>query len=731
MTLASAPDRSIAFLRDVVGYGRLPGETSRIESLAGLSVVERATVLAWYWPQRGYREGFDPFAEFAAVSRSRDGERIAQLQLRTLAASRFEGFIRSASTAGGRLPDEVVGAMCWRSTCSGDRLIGVLEGAHGLTFDQFLNATRAVGLQYIDPLDGASVVSSWTSAAAEMGVAAQELLVTPVEQAMALARSALGNTATDAPPRWLQPTERPFDLASVRSALEDRERLADRSRIGQVVADLVVGPESPDHALAVELLANLLTGISNDQFQLLTDRLQLAARYLDTLPIGLGNVDQGFGWLLMDRAKLAERVDEALEELASVSATRATIRKRFNWGEDRSPIPRPGDTYTAPAPGTRYRSLYEALATITVQAPAFEIDTKALRMRTPTAWVDLPPSAVRDRAWWSGSGRSVTGRPQVRAWWAAGFGTPKLATNDDGLVALVQFPSLPGREDWLRKNPVEERLARGRYIVPPARNTPYHAALTYDGPSVWHMDNEQIRSLRTSLTGASPVVAAQRSGEDNEEATSEVGRSDAEQIDLLVTHLRQQGESSRRGIETLFATEMASLSDDLDMAKWLPNILAKARRQGLIANIGTRKQPRWVAAGSSAHLAARLSKVLGQGEHGNQSTKVTPPKLAPGEPVPEYLYRDAIHHVFPNLTPEPLPLETPAVRQWHDQPFLTDAGMSAVLAGRSLSNKGIEALLTTIDLKREADSDAAASVAGAFDGEVSPLDEDAILALLE
>lgn len=734
LTLASDLERSIAYLHDVVGYGRLPGESSRLESFAKLSCLARATVLAWYWPRRGYGEGFDPFAEFHAVSQSLHGARDAQLSLRALAADRFEGFLVSAFAATMRMPDEIAGAVCWRSTCSGDRLIGVLDGTQGFTFEQFLAAARTLGLRYIDPVDDASVVSSWTSAPAEIRRSATEFLEAPVNLALALARNSLldrflHDETAEASQVWQRLMERrPVDLTSARSALEDHGRLDDSSQIGLVVADLVVGHDDANHAPAVELLNGLLADISDDQAQLLADSLQSAARYLDTVPIDPGAVDQGFGWFLLDRADLGERVDEALAELGSISAARATIRKRFDWSEDRPSIYRPGDTYTAPALGTRYRGLYEALATTAVQVPTLDVDPAAFRIRTARGWIDLPPSAIRDRAWWSGSGQSVTGRPQVRAWWAAGYGSPKLATNDDGLIVSAQFPPLPGREDWLQEHSTEERLASGRYTVPPAPNTPYHAAFTYGGPSVWQMDNEQFAALRTSLTGSRPATAPDRSENSSEEAqSSETVRTDADQIGLLVQHLRQHGESGRREIEALFATQTAKLSDDLDLAKWLPNLLAKARRQRRIANIGTRKQPRWVAAGTAEHLATQLSNVLGQDEHGNQVAKITAPKLAPAEPVPARLYRDVIRHAFPGLTPEPLPPGAFKVGVHNGDKFLTDEAMSAVLAGRTLTDNGVAALLKTIALWHEAAWDAAAAAA-APDSDDMGIDEDEILA---
>ncbi len=750
LQLATRTDRSIAFLHDVVGYGVLPGEISDVESLSGLSVDQRALVLAWYWPQRGFDHGFDPFAEFRAASQRDLAQADLHLQVRSLVGSRVLWFLAMGGIAAGRPIDEVLGAVCWRATCSGDALLEVVEGARGLDFRQILEVAEALGLRYVDPLDDDTSVSSWATAASEMREQVADRVRAIVEFTLGVASrefakriSRIGDDkgARDALLRrfeWFLPdlsgaifgmTDSAL-VGSARAAFEDRERLADRSRIGEIVADLPVGSHAEVRGQNAELLGSLMEGIDSNQAHLVAEGFESAARRIEQLPLEGASIGQGYGWLLMDRLELGGRIDSALAALDSIAEARGTIRKVFGTGERRS-TGRPGDVYVAPAPATRYRALYEALATTADPQPILTIDPIEHRIHTTTrGWIDLPSSAVRDLGWWSGSGQSSTGRPQVRAWRAAGYDTPTLLTNDDGLVVFAQFPALPGRDEWLRANEEAERLRRGQFTVPAPSNTPLHAVDSYGGPPVWRMDDEQLAALRLSVTRPAIPTAADRPEPEKLTHASKPS-SDADRIARLVDYLREQGESDRREIESLFTSHEASLSADLDVAKWLPNLLTKASRKGQIANIGSRSQPRWVAAGTPAHLAARLTRVLEHDKNGERTSKRAIPKLAPGDPVPADLYQDVIRHAFPTATPEPLP---PGATPTHTEPngaaILTEAGINAVLAGRQLTETGIEALLTTIYLKKEADWDATTAAAGTADqipGGLK-LDENAIFA---
>ncbi|WP_353709413.1 hypothetical protein ABRQ22_10055 [Cellulosimicrobium sp. ES-005] len=730
-SLAADPDRSVAFLRDVVGYGRLPGESSRLEGAAGLAREDRATLLAWYWPELSYDQEFDPFSQFDVVARE-SGERKAQRRLREVAASRLDLALVAAYGAADRTPEEIVGSVCWAATCSGARLGGVLDATQGLAFEQFLAMCRFLDLRYIDPSDEASTVSTWTSFVAERAREATDQVGRIVEGLMTEVRLALARRldaelqAGDVPtvgPMYDQvkrlSSRTPVSLDAARAALKDRRRLGDPSQFGAVLADMLATAGTPDHDLAVEFLTELLP-LAGEEHGPMTRFMSMTAETLDTVPPVFEEVarhEQGYGWLLLNTASLGARIDDALADLASVDDLRAALRKRYNPDGDRNAtVYRPGDTFTAPASGSRYRGLYEALATTSEDHPTLEIDPARTRIKTNRGWFDLPPSAVRDKAWWSGTGRSSTGRPQVRAWWAAGYYLPQLAIDDDGRITGVQFHALPGRSEWLDDD-ADERLARSRYTVPAKPDIPYRADIAFPGiSSVWRADDEQLADLRTAVFAPpAPTVTPTVGSEPGQPATARPSEaapelSDAEQIELLTGYLRQNGEASRRAVERLLAPRNASLSDDVEFtSKRLPNLLAKARRQGRIANIGTRKQPRWVATGTPAHLVARLASILGEDEYGNQADRITAPQLAPGDSVPAELYRRVIRHVYPHVEPASATAGSAIRDAYNGEPFLTEVGMAAVLAGRHLTIAGIKALLSAVRLEREQAWEAAAS----------------------
>ena len=198
LTLAADPDRSIAFMRDVVGYGLLPGETSDVESLAGFSTSMRATLLAWFWPQRGYDDDFDPFESFGAAAQKDVSVRDLHLRLRVLVGNRALWSIGLAGIAAQRDLDEIIGAVCWRMTCPGDQFLGVVEGTHGLDFIQMLVLGQTLGVSYVDPLDEGGPLSLWTTAAKEAHRSVAQSVESIVGLALALAGHSLANRFTRA-----------------------------------------------------------------------------------------------------------------------------------------------------------------------------------------------------------------------------------------------------------------------------------------------------------------------------------------------------------------------------------------------------------------------------------------------------------------------------------------------------------------------------------------------------
>lgn len=251
------------------------------------------------------------------------------------------------------------------------------------------------------------------------------------------------------------------------------------------------------------------------------------------------------------------------------------------------------DIYRAPQPGGRYWSLYEALAADENDHPEYtlaEID----RLLVEAGEMRLPVSASGDRSWWAGSGTKPEGRPQVSAWWAAGYRIRKVTTDpSSGQVTSIGFEALPKRAEWLAD---PERTAQREYRTP--------------GPEkVWVYPD--LEGLKAGLSAFTKVLEAQKNEYSLEgvkagltvmaatlgriteltlsRAKHEANVPDDPNIQHLVEFLEKVGEANRSQIKSHFN----QMQDKPVDSAWMTNLLTKARRQGWTVNNGTRNQPRW------------------------------------------------------------------------------------------------------------------------------------------
>jgi hypothetical protein len=312
-------------------------------------------------------------------------------------------------------------------------------------------------------------------------------------------------------------------------------------------------------------------------------------------------------WVLVDPQRLAGRIDQSV--LASTISGRLrsltldnleTLARRLpRLRADAGQAQEPG-VYRAPGPAGRYWSLYAALAADVRADPDYtlaEID----RLLVDAGEERLPASARANRSWWAGNGAKPEGRPQVSAWWAAGYRIAKVTTEpSSGQVRSIGFEALPGRAQWLAD---PERAARREYRVPgPERVGIFPVPDTFKAH--W---NEVVRP---ELAKAVERLTAWK-------------RSfvpDDPDIRHLVKLLDRVGEADRAQIERDFS----QARDEPVDAAWMTNLLTRARRQGWTANEGTRSQPRWTAPRSKYLLILHIAEIL------NLET----PAFSPGGAVP-------------------------------------------------------------------------------------------------
>ena len=334
-------------------------------------------------------------------------------------------------------------------------------------------------------------------------------------------------------------------------------------------------------------------------------------------------------WVLADPERLARRIDQsvlangisdhlhflALENLESVA------RKLPRGSADTGQVLEL-EIYRAPLPGSRYWSLYEALAGDERDSPDYtlaEID----RILVDAGEMHLPDSARTraDRSWWAGSGARTQGRPQVGAWWAAGYRIRHLEIDpSSSRIASIGFEALPGRAQWLAS---PERTVRREYRVPgPMKVAIYpelevlNAGLTEFARLLEaHTKGGDLRGITAGLTEFAALLEAQTKELDLEGARAgltgmaaalerlsdlnlsridslaqvEANVPDDFNVRGLTEFLKLQGEADRSQIESHFS----QLRDAPVDPAWMTNLLTKARRQGWIINNGTRSQPRW------------------------------------------------------------------------------------------------------------------------------------------
>lgn len=345
-------------------------------------------------------------------------------------------------------------------------------------------------------------------------------------------------------------------------------------------------------------------------------------------------------WVLVEPQRLAHRIAQSVLaseisdhlRLLTLDNLKSAVRKLPRASVDAEQAQGP-DTYSAPRPGGRYWSLYEALAADERPYPNYtiaEIDRLLVEAGEPP----LPVSARTDRSWWAGTGAKTEGRPQVSAWWAAGYRIRSIAIDpSSGGVASIRFIALPGRSEWL-VNP--ERTAQREYRLPgplevwiypdvegiaialtefASQTQALRRGLNLDGITAGLSElSGQIQPLKkVNLEGITAGFGElARSGEaqarDLEESRAVLDRlkapnrsnvPDDPDIRHLIEFLRQLGEADRSQIERYFS----QLRNEPVDAAWMTNLLTKARRQGWTTNNGTRSRPRWTTTLAPDHLA--------------------------------------------------------------------------------------------------------------------------------
>jgi hypothetical protein len=322
------------------------------------------------------------------------------------------------------------------------------------------------------------------------------------------------------------------------------------------------------------------------------------------------------GWILVDPQRLARRIERSV--LASAIAERLDHLTLDNLASVHKRLPRPADagrlegrySYRAPAPGARYSSLYAALAAEGSDYPEYTLTQ--IDQRLQDGGEEPLPDSARKRSWWAGNGEKTEGRPQISAWWGAGYRIRNLEVDrSSGDVVSIGFEALPGRAEW-HADP--ERTSRREYQTP--------------GPDkVWVYPNlgGLAGALTTLIERTKPLASLVHV---EGVRTGLYTLPEDPDVQSLTELLDEVGEADRSEIERHFS----QTRDEPFDASWMTNLLTRARRQGWTVNKGTRKHPSWAATRKRAMLIDAIA----------EKCNLEAPIIDPADPVPvEFLQRVA------------------------------------------------------------------------------------------
>lgn len=329
-------------------------------------------------------------------------------------------------------------------------------------------------------------------------------------------------------------------------------------------------------------------------------------------------------WVLVDPERLERRIDQSVLASGISDRLRSLTLADLESVAKRLPQPTVSDgqaqereIYRAPRQGGRYGSLYEALSADVRDNPVYTLDAID-RLLIDGGEQPLPPSARAsdDPSWWAGTGAKTEGRPQVSAWWAAGYRIRNIAPDSaSDQVASIEFEALPGRAEW-RANTATNALQGYR---PPGplrlRIYPHAEGMAVATPGSARLAEALMRGQNLEVLKASLSLLVESLRDFESQNVPD---------DLDIRHLTELldtvGEADRSQIERHF-----NVSPDKPInAAWMTNLLTKARRQGWTVNKGTRRQPRWAATRRRALLLDGVA----------DKCNLEAPVIGPVDPVP-------------------------------------------------------------------------------------------------
>lgn len=310
----------------------------------------------------------------------------------------------------------------------------------------------------------------------------------------------------------------------------------------------------------------------------------------------------------IEQARLASKISDHLRYLTINNLANLIKHNRIPAGRAQPEEPKEPVVYQAPMPGSRYRALYEVLATDERDSAFYSVEDLSRRM-VEVGGDPLPAEATHNVSWWDETTAETS--EQTAAWRAAGYRRPSVTSFTHRLeevtlpngehvmvkrhagsdsdntdvsteVLDVALHAMPGRTQWLA-NP--ERVGKGEYRMPTLIPVPPRPH-----------EKDEVSDLVADIQTPPPAPQPRTQGEPKPDVRD------------LVERLKEVGEADAATMKELLPGH-----DPDESAK----LLARARRTRTpaVRNYGSRTRPRWVAVGSKGDHVITIARALWYPDH--------------------------------------------------------------------------------------------------------------------
>ena len=341
----------------------------------------------------------------------------------------------------------------------------------------------------------------------------------------------------------------------------------------------------------------------------------------------------------IEQARLASKISDHLRYLTINNLANLIKHNRIPAGRAQPERPQEPVVYAAPTPGSRYRALYEVLATDERDSAFYSVEDLNRRMMD-RGGDPLPAEATHEVSWWDETTPETS--EQAAAWRAAGY-RRRLVTS---FTYQLEEVTLPNGEHVMMKRPVGSD-SDNTDVSTEVLDVLLHAM---PGRAQWLTDPERVSKGEYRMPTLIPVPARPH---EEDETSDLVARL---QTSPPAPQPRTQGEPKPDVRDLLERLAEVGEADAATMKALLPGhdpdestkLLARARRTRTpaVRNYGSRTRPRWVAVGSKGDHVITIARALWFPDHPELV-----PHVGPGPELPDW-FTNMVHETNRDGCPE-------------------------------------------------------------------------------